>query len=101
MRDLVVGLALGHQRQNPLLLLGQHRESRGFLLARGLAHVGKDALGQGWIEQGLSLAHGLQGAQQILPAGLLEHVAGGAGADGGKQHVIFGIAGEHDDFGGR
>ncbi len=46
----------------------------------------------------LALGHGFERPEDVLPAGLLEHVARCAGPNGREQHLVFGVAREHDDF---
>src|SRR6266540_4879832 len=96
--DLLVGLAVGHQLQDPLLL---GREAGQLLVLHqvlALAEAVQDALGDGRVQQALALAHGPNGPDQFAPLDLLQDIAGGSGHDRGEEGVVVGERGQNQDL---
>src|SRR6266849_1437330 len=92
--DLSVGLSLGNEGQDSLLLsrqAGQLLVAHGLALAQPVEHRAGDAR----VEQAPTGAHLADRVDELAAADLLEHVAGGAGHDRGEQRLVVRERREH------
>ena len=96
-RDSLVGLAKRHARQYLAFALGDARAGLGGgEIAPQVA--GHETRRYRFGEVLLAADHGADGLQQLGTAGVLEHIAVGAGTQGGTDVFIGAVGGQHQDL---
>ena len=91
--DLPVRQALGDEHEDLALLGVERGQPRVLLLA--LADAPQHPVGDRRVEQRLAGRHLAHGVDEVRPADLLEHVAGGAGEHGGEDGLVV-VVGRED-----
>ena len=97
-RDLLVGLPLGDEREDLLLLLGQLRELVRIGAGRDPPDPVEHLLGDRRVEERLAAPHRLERRDEVAGADLLEQVPRGAGDDRGEDRLLVGVAREDHDL---
>jgi len=97
--DLLVGLALGDEDQDLLLLRGEDRQFVARLPARHSPDPLEHAFRDGRVKERLTSPHRFERRHEVARANLFQEIAGGACHDCREDGLVVGERGEHDHSG--
>jgi hypothetical protein len=97
--DLPVRLAVGHEREDALLLRGQAGELLVPQQVLALAEPVEHRARHGGVQEAFATTHRADRPDELAPLHLLQHVSGRPGHDRGEQSLVVGERGQHHDRG--